>query len=73
MCTKDVELISVSLRPRYLSRKFGHIFVTVVHALVFDHVSAACSGKTIAATVRKLQLFSADAHVLLSAILTTVI
>ena len=32
VCTEDVELISVSLRPRYLPNEFGHIFVTVVYA-----------------------------------------
>ena len=61
MCTEDDELISVSLRPRYFPRYFGHIFVTVVYAPVFDQASAARAGKTIAATVRELQLLSADA------------
>ena len=61
VCTEDVELISVSLRPRYLPHEFGHIFVTVVYAQMFDLASAARAGKTIAATVRELQLLSADA------------
>ena len=61
VCTEDVELISVSLRPRYLPRAFGLIFVTVVYAQVFDLASAARAGNTIAATVRELQLLSADA------------
>ena len=61
MCTPELELISVSLRPRYLPREFGRIFVTVVCAAVYDSTSAAPAGKAIAAAVRDLQLFSADA------------
>ena len=30
-CTTDVELLSVSLRPRYLAREFGQLFLTVVY------------------------------------------
>ena len=58
---EDVELISVSLRPCYLPREFEHIFMTVVHAPVFDQASAVRAGKTIAATVHVLQLLSVDA------------
>ena len=61
MCTPELELISVSLRPRYLPREFGRIFVTVVYAAVYDSTSAARAGKAIAAAVRNLQLISADA------------
>ena len=61
MCTPELELISVSLRPRYLPREFGRIFVTVVYAAVYDSTSAARAGKAIAAAVRDLQLISADA------------
>ena len=61
MCTPELKLISVSLRPRYFPRKFGRTFVTVVNAAVFDSTSAARAGKAIAATVRDLQLISADA------------
>ena len=61
VCTEDVELIYVSLRPRYLPREFGRIFVTVVYVPVFDLTSAARAGQTIAATVREMQLISADA------------
>ena len=60
MCTPELELISVSLRPRYLPREFGRIFVTVVYAAVYDSTSAARAGKAIAAAVRDLQLISAD-------------
>ena len=51
----------MSLRPRYLPREFGRIFVTVVYAAVYDSTSAARAGKAIAAAVRDLQLISADA------------
>ena len=37
----ELELISVSLRPRYLSPEFGRIVVTVVCAAVFDSSFAA--------------------------------
>ena len=61
MCTPELELISVSLRPRYLPREFGRIFVTVVYAAVYDSTSAARAGKAISAAVRDLQLISGDA------------
>ena len=61
MSTPELELISVSLRPRYLPREFGRIFVTVVFAAVYDSTSAARAGKAIASAVRDLQLISADA------------
>ena len=51
----------MSLRPRYLPREFGRIFVTVVYDAVYDSTSAARAGKAIAAAVRDLQLISADA------------
>ena len=57
---KQLEL-SLSLRPRYLPRELGRIFVTVVYAPVYDSTSAARAGKTIAAAVCDLQLISADA------------
>lgn len=31
LCTKDVELLSLSMRPMYLPREFPQIFVTVVY------------------------------------------
>ena len=31
LCTENVELLSVSMRPRYLPRKFGRVFVTVCY------------------------------------------
>jgi len=32
VCTKDIELLSVSMRPPYLPREFPQIFVTVVYS-----------------------------------------
>ena len=61
MCTPELELTSVSLRPRYLPREFGRIFVTVVYAAFYNSTSAARAGKAITAAVRDLQLISADA------------
>ena len=61
MCTPELELMSVSLRPRYLPREFRRIFVTVVYEAIYDSTSAARAGKAIAAAVRDLQLTSADA------------
>ena len=51
----------IALRPCYLPCEFEHIFMTVVHAPVFDQASAVRAGKTIAATVHVLQLLSVDA------------
>lgn len=31
ICTKDIELLSVSMRPSYLPREFPQIFLTVVY------------------------------------------
>ena len=61
MCTPELELISVTLRPRCLPREFGRIFVTVTYAAVYDSTSAARAGKATSAAVRDLQLISADA------------
>ena len=52
ICTPELELISVSLRPRHLPREFGRIFITIVYAHVYDSTAAA---------VHDLQLTSADA------------
>ena len=46
MCTPELELIFVSLRPRYLPREFGRIFVSVVYAAVYDSTSAARAGRS---------------------------
>ena len=48
LSTPELDLISVSLRPRYLPREFGRVYVLVVYAPVFDTPSAIKDGKTIA-------------------------
>ena len=61
LSTPELELISVSLRPRYLPREFGRVYVLVVYAPVFDTPSAIKAGKTIADVIYDLQLTAADA------------
>ena len=61
LCTPEVELLSVSLRPKYLPREFGRVFVTVVYAPVFDTSAAARAAATIGNAVRDLQQLSPNA------------
>jgi hypothetical protein len=49
----------VSLRPRYLPREFGQIFVTVIYTP--PHANAARAATQIADVVRELQMISPDA------------
>ena len=58
LCTPDVELLSVSLRPKYLPREFGQLFITVCY--VPPSASAARAASEIADVVRSLQLISPD-------------
>ena len=57
--TSDLDLLAVSLRPRYLPREFGQIFVTVVYTP--PHANPARAASQIADVVRDLQLISPDA------------
>ena len=59
LSTPDVDLISVSLRPKYLPREFGQIFMTVV----YSHPSAdnKRAAKEITDVIRALQLIAPDA------------
>lgn len=59
LCTKDIELLSVSLRPKYLPREFPQIFVTVIYINPKANESAAT--EIISQTVLKLQSLSPDA------------
>ena len=61
LSTPELELISVSLRPRYLPREFGRVYVLVVYAPVFDTRSAIKAGKTIADAIYDLQQTATDA------------
>ena len=57
--TSDVDLLSLSLRPRYLPREFGQVFVTSVY--IPPWACQARAAQQVADTVRKPQLLSADA------------
>ena len=59
MCTPDVELLSVSLRPAYLPREFPQIFITVVYIHPKANDANAC--EKILKVVQKLQLISPEA------------
>lgn len=59
LCTRDVELLSVSLRPAYLPREFPQIFITVVYIHPKANETSAC--EQILRVVQKLQLISPDA------------
>ena len=59
LCTPDVELLSVSLRPGYLPREFPQIFITVVYIHPKANEANAC--EHILRVVQKLQLISPDA------------
>ena len=59
LCTPDVELLSVSLRPGYLPREFPQIFITVVYIHPKANNDNAC--EQISRVVQKLQSISPDA------------
>ena len=58
-CTTDVELLSVSLRPRYLAREFGQLFLTVVY--VPPSANAVHAASEITDIVHALQMISPEA------------
>ncbi len=59
MCTQDIELLSVSLRPFYLPQEFPQMFVTVVY--IHPKANEAKVKETVEHTVSKLQNVSPDA------------
>ena len=59
ICTSDIELLSVSLRPFYLPREFPQIFLTAVY--IHPKANAASASSTIFDVVQKLQSISPDA------------
>lgn len=61
LCTKDVELLSVSLRPPYLPREFPQIFVTVVY--IHPRANADKAAESILQVTQKLQGISPEAPV----------
>lgn len=52
LCTKDVELLSLSMRPMYLPREFPKIFVTVVY--VHPKANEKSASELISQSVNKL-------------------
>lgn len=56
LCTKDVELLSLSMRPMYLPREFPQIFVTVVY--VHPKANEKSASELISQYVHKLQSLS---------------
>lgn len=61
VCTKHIELLSVSLRPHYLPREFPQIFVTVVYIHLRANEEEA--SESILKVTQKLQSLSPDAPV----------
>ena len=59
VCTSNVELLSMSLRPKYLPREFGQLFVTVVY--VHPAANEARAIDTIADCIHELELVNPDA------------
>ncbi len=59
ICTKDADILSVSLRPFHLPREFPQLFVTTVYIHPRANVDSACS--SIFEVVQKLLSISPDA------------
>jgi hypothetical protein len=59
LSTPDLDMLCVSLRPKYLPREFGQVFVTVVYS--HPKADTARAATEIADAVRALQVISPDA------------
>ena len=59
LCTPDLELITLSLRPKYLPREFGQVFVTVIYS--HPRASTTNAAADIADVIHSLQSVSPDA------------
>ena len=59
LSTPHVDLISLSLRPKYLPREFGQVFITVIYSHPKANLETAAT--EIADSVRALQAISPDA------------
>ena len=59
ICTKDIELLTVSFRPFYLPREFGQIFITLVYIPPDANTNKACD--IIFETTQQLERLSTDA------------
>ncbi len=58
LCTKDIELLAVSLHPFYIPREFPQIFATVVY--IHPKANENTALELIYSTVQKLQAVSPD-------------
>ena len=63
ICTADIELLSISVRPFYLPREFPQIFVTVVY--IHPKANTQTAADTIHKVIQRLQSLSPDAPCLL--------
>ena len=59
LCTPDVDLLSLSMRPKYLPCEFDQLFVTVIYT--HPKANTTRAAQEIADVVRSLQLISPDA------------
>jgi len=59
LCTPNVELLSVSFRPKYLPREFGQVFVVLVY--VPPSANDKVAAESIYNHIQKLESISADA------------
>lgn len=59
VCTPDVELLAVSLRPFYLPREFPQLFITTVY--IHPKADSVSASSTIFDVVQRLQSISPDA------------
>ena len=59
ICTADLELLSISLRPFYLPREFQQLFYTVVY--IHPRANASAAAQLIADTTHKLDEICPDA------------
>lgn len=64
ICSKDIELLAVSLRPYYMPREFSHAIAVCVYIPPRAHAEAACD--VIHSTVSGLQTQHPDAFVFIS-------
>ena len=63
-CTRDIELLAVSIRPYYLPREFSHVIVMAVYIPPSANAAAAC--KLLHTVVSQLQTWHPQSFLLIS-------
>ncbi|XP_023814848.1 uncharacterized protein LOC111947981 [Oryzias latipes] len=63
-CSKDIELVAVSVRPYYLPREFSHVLVVTVYVPPSADAAVAC--ERVHSTVSQLQTQHPQALILIS-------